>query len=666
MARKLPGLQRIFGAETIFAIVYGEVSSSLYFALGVVSLWALGLTPLVLLGAGLLFGLAAAAYQEGVRTVDQPGGSAAVARHAFGDLAGFVVGWAVVLDFGVVIALSLLFVPHYALAMVGDPGALTHPADELIAVGLAIAIAGGRLIRRPGLYRASIVVAGVDIGVQLLLAVLGLAVAFHPNELTRTLAFGAVPSWNALAFSIPLAMIAFTGLEIVALVMREVKKPADTFARGMVSAVLATIVLYAVIATVALTALPVTRHPDAPSGYASDVSERYLSAPLAGVARAVGDSVTSGFGGVLRAIVAASAVLILMFSAITAFSGAARVLRGLGDTSCLPGPLATTNRRFATSPYLNGIVVATVAGLYAAASLFDREVTGLASIYSFGLMLAFMAVFLAVIKLRVVEPSRPRPVMMRGNMRFGRSLIPLPAVAGFLLSWLVWLLALGTHRAGRVVPPLWLLGGVIVFLLVRRRAKLPILGHTSGEELELPAFAEVPYGTIIVPCKQAGPIEDEMLATASKLAQVEGGKVIALKVIEVPLEESLDCSLPEEDRASRELLALCESFAADYGIEVECRVLRARAISSAVAHEAREADAGLILIGAVPRPWDAAGRAHVFSDTVENVIRRSHCRVIVTSFPAGTASVDADRHAMTPAGHGAPVKVVPASTAAKT
>ncbi|MDX6567754.1 MAG: basic amino acid/polyamine antiporter, family, partial [Gaiellales bacterium] len=146
MARKLPGLQRNFGAETIFAIVYGEVSSSLYFALGVVSLWALGLTPLVLLGAGLLFGLAAAAYQEGVRAVDQPGGSAAVARHAFGDLAGFVVGWAVVLDFAVVIALSLLFVPHYALAIVGDPGALKHPADELIAVGLAVVIGGGRLI----------------------------------------------------------------------------------------------------------------------------------------------------------------------------------------------------------------------------------------------------------------------------------------------------------------------------------------------------------------------------------------------------------------------------------------------------------------------------------------------------------------------------------------
>jgi APA family basic amino acid/polyamine antiporter len=409
----------------------------------------------------------------------------------------------------------------------------------------------------------------------------------------------------------------------------------------MVSAVVATIVLYAVIATVALTVLPVTPHPNAPSGYASGVSQRYLSAPLAGVARAVGDQVASGFGGVLRAIVAASAVLILLFSAITAFSGAARVLRGLADASSLPRSLSHTSRRFATSPVHNAIVIVTVGGLYIAASLFDREVTGLASIYSFGLLLAFMAVFLAVIWLRVVEPDRPRPVKMRGNVHFGRTLVPVPAVVGFLLSWIVWLLALGTHRAARVIPPLWLLLG--------RRAGLPVLGRSRELALELPEFAEVPYGTIIVPCKQAGPIEDEMLATACKLAQPEGGKVIALKVIEVTLAQPLDCSLPAEDIATEELEALCRSFAADYGIQVECRVIRARAISSSVAAEAREEDAGLILIGAVPRPWDAAGRPHVFSETVENILRRAHCRVIVTSFPAGTASVDETRHTARPA-----------------
>ena len=106
--------------------------------------------------------------------------------------------------------------------------------------------------------------------------------------------------------------------------------------------------------------------------------------------------------------------------------------------------------------------------------------------------------------------------------------------------------------------------------------------------------------------------------------------------------------MPAEDLASEQLEALCRSFAADYEIEVECRVLRAPCDLDAVAHEAREANAGLILIGAVPHPWDAAGRAHVFSDTVENLLRRAHCRVIVTSFPAGTASLDEVRRTLIP------------------
>ncbi len=254
---------------------------------------------------------------------------------------------------------------------------------------------------------------------QLLLAVLGLAVAFHPHELTRHVDFGAVPSWNALAFSIPLAMIAFTGLEIVALIMREVKKPADTFARGMVSAVLATIVLYAVIATVALTALPIVPHPGAPSGYASDVSEQYLSAPLAGVAHAVGRP------GRRRASAAScarssrsSAVLILMFSAITAFSGAARVLRGLGDT-LLP---AAPGRRDA--PALRDLAAAERhrhrdrrRACTARPRCSIARSPGSRRSTRSGSCSPSWPCSLAVIKLRVVEPDRPRPVMMRGNVQ---------------------------------------------------------------------------------------------------------------------------------------------------------------------------------------------------------------------------------------------------------
>src|SRR3954470_4804168 len=158
MARKLPTLQRIVGPEAIYAIVYGEISSSLYFALGVVALWALGMTPFVLLGAGVLFAMAVGAYAEGALAVDQVGGSSAITRRAFGDIAGFVVGWAVLLDFIVIIALSLLFVPHYALAAFDQLGQLHHPRDEIVAALLAVAIGGIRLARRARMYSSSLAV----------------------------------------------------------------------------------------------------------------------------------------------------------------------------------------------------------------------------------------------------------------------------------------------------------------------------------------------------------------------------------------------------------------------------------------------------------------------------------------------------------------------------
>ena len=80
-------------------------------------------------------------------------------------------------------------------------------------------------------------------------------------------------------------------------------------------------------------------------------------------------------------------------------------------------------------------------------------------------------------------------------------------------------------------------------------------------------------------------------------------------------------------------------FSHDYGVQVDFLALRSRAISGELARVAREQDVGLILVGAVPHLGASAGRAQVFSETIENLLRRAHCRVIVTSFPPGTASV---------------------------
>src|SRR5436305_10427175 len=191
VARKLPQLERVLDARSIFSVAYGEIASSIYFALGIVVAHALGLAPVVLLAMGLLFALVAASYAEGATMVEETGGAATFVRRAFNDLAGFLTGWALFLDYLIVIALSALVPPHY-LAGALHIGALSHHPWDIVASCMAIVlIAVVRVIRRARLYRFAIALAGLDIVSQALLVVLGLALLVHPHSLASSVHLGS-------------------------------------------------------------------------------------------------------------------------------------------------------------------------------------------------------------------------------------------------------------------------------------------------------------------------------------------------------------------------------------------------------------------------------------------------------------------------------------------
>src|SRR5437879_2775255 len=200
MARKLPKLQRALDAPALASVAYGEIASSLYFALGVIALYALGFTPLVLGVVGLLFLIVALSYAEGTASIRETGGAATFVRVAFNDFLGFLTGWALFLDYLIVIALSALFLPHYVAGAL-KLGWLDRKPGEIIAgVSVILAIALVRLARRSRLYRLAFGVAFVDLGTQLLLVVLGFALLFSGNALTKGTALGTSPSWHAIAF----------------------------------------------------------------------------------------------------------------------------------------------------------------------------------------------------------------------------------------------------------------------------------------------------------------------------------------------------------------------------------------------------------------------------------------------------------------------------------
>ena len=130
------GLRRSVGVPGLFATAYGNVGSSIYYALGLVAAHALGLTPLVFVFAGGLFALTAKTYAEGAAMFPEAGGSSSFARHAFNDVVSFFAGWALSLDYILTIAISAFFVPHYLSAFPGlhaldhNPGRHRRRADR--------------------------------------------------------------------------------------------------------------------------------------------------------------------------------------------------------------------------------------------------------------------------------------------------------------------------------------------------------------------------------------------------------------------------------------------------------------------------------------------------------------------------------------------------------
>src|SRR2546430_9867767 len=138
MARiQVQGLRRSVGVPGLFATAYGSVGSSIYYALGLVAAHALGLTPVVFMLAGGLFALTAKTYAEGAAMFPEAGGSSSFARHAFNELASFIAGWALTLDYIITVAISAFFVPHYLGAFF--PALRHNPGDIIggvVVIGL--------------------------------------------------------------------------------------------------------------------------------------------------------------------------------------------------------------------------------------------------------------------------------------------------------------------------------------------------------------------------------------------------------------------------------------------------------------------------------------------------------------------------------------------------
>ncbi len=620
MARKLPGFTRVLGATPIASVAYSEIGSSVYFALGIVALYAAGLTPWVLLGVGLVVLLVTFSYAEASSALPETGGAALFVARAFNDPVGFLTGWVLFLDYLIVIALAGLFVPHYVGTAVGWEAVTEEPWDGVVGICVILGVAVFRLVRRAELYTIAVAVAALALFTHLLLVALGLAFVFSPSDLADV-ELGQSPQWGDLAFALALATLAYTGLETVANLAADAREPGKTLPRSLFAGIGLVVLVTAAIGLVSVSVADVPTE---------------LQAPLLAIVDALEGSLPAWAVDALRVFVGLGAAVVLVAAITTSISGSSRLAYALGRRGMLPHVFARLNRRTLLAPAAILSTAGLASALLLVADAAGRDVRFLGSLYSFGILLALTAAQVAVLRLRFSEPGLDRPYRAPWNVTVRGVKVPLPALVGVPLTFALWILALATHDAARIVGPLWVVVGVVVYVAVRRAEREPVLAHVTPADPDLVPHAHGEYERVLVPLK-IGLIGEEVLATAIKLAEERHGTISVLHVLRVPLDQPLDAPLPEAQELAEASLADAQETAKEHGVELRARVVRARALGEAIVEAAEEESADVILMGSAPR-WRR--QSLFFSPTVDYVLRKASSDVMVIAYPQGVLEED--------------------------
>lgn len=621
------GLRRSVGVPGLFATAYGNVGSSIYYALGLVAAHALGLTPLVFLFAGGLFALTAKTYAEGAAMFPEAGGSSSFARHAFNEVVSFFAGWALTLDYILTIAISAFFVPHYLSAFPGLHG-LTHNPGDIIGGLLTVVVLAGLNIRGLGeSARLNFILAILDLATQVLLVGLGAVLVLNPSLLVGQVHLGTVPSWSEVIFALSLAMLAYTGIETVSNMAEEAKDPGRDVPKAVNLVLLAVLGVYAGISVVALSALPVVPVAGHAHHFHTLLGDAFQNDPVLGIISRLGLH-----GVVLRVAqyyVGLLAATILFIATNAGLIGISRLSWSLAEHRQLPGIFARLHPRFRT-PWFTIVFFSALAGVL----ILYGDTNVLGNLYSFGAMLSFTTAHVSVIALRIKDPARERPYRMPWNVRIGGASIPMTAVLGGVGTLAAWIAVVALHAEARTIGIPWMIVGMGGYFLYRRRSGLTVAGHYRIQRAQRPPdFEEFGYRTALVPI-----FGDDVSATALRSAAKligEGGVVYAVFVLPVPRQLSLEAGLEDEEAQGRSVLESARIVARRTQIKVHTGLIRTRNPGAALVDEAQRLGADVIYWSARHAP---AGEQRI-GPTATYLLSKRPCRVIIeTADPAQSRS----------------------------
>jgi APA family basic amino acid/polyamine antiporter len=616
--RRLHGLERVLGVNALFSTAYGNVGSSIYYALGLVASFALGLTPVVFVIAGVIFFLTASTYAEATAMYPEAGGSSSFARRAFNEFWSFFAAWGQMLNYTITISISAFFVPHYIGSLFWDP--LRHAPGDVIGGCVVVALlAALNVFGAKETAGLNITLAVLDFATQLLLVALGLVLVFSPDTLINNIDWGVAPTWSNFIVAIPVAMIAYTGIETISNMAEEAKDETRSIPKAINRVVIAVFAIYALLPAIALSALPVTNMggeqktllglPEDQGGFAGD--------PVLGIVEHLHLGPLQHAGEIYVGLLAAT---ILILATNAGIIGVSRLTYSMGIHRQLPDKLRELHPKFRT-PWIGIILFSAVACL----AMIPGQATFLGNLYAFGAMLSFTIAHAAVVRLRIKHPEVRRPYRGPFNLQWRGKDLPLFAIIGGTFTALSWGVVTALYVNVAITGLLWLVIGVGVYVLFRRSQGLDLITTTRVAVPKPVIDHEAEYESVLVAFDEREYVSDVLL-TAIKLAARRHRGIHVIVTIAVPSTSPINAAMPEQEQAAQTIIEQAK-LQGGRRVTGHWEKVRPGQAGRRIVDEAKEIQARAIVM---PLPLRAGGGS-IFGRTLETVLAERPCRVIIES-----------------------------------
>ena len=602
---------RILRLPELFAIGYGDVGSSIYYALGLTIAFALGATPIALMIAGVTFVCTVLTYAELSSAIPESGGTSSYARYAFNDLVSFIAGWALLLDYIVTIAISAYevgpYLGYFFPYLKTGSGSIIF-GIIIIAILLCLNIFG---IRKS--TKISLILVLLNTSVQLIIIAISIFAFFNIGTLWEHMRIGIPnvdwsPTWHQFFKGIGIAMVAYIGIESMAQLASETKSPEKTIPRAMFLSMFTLLIMYFGISAVTL------------SIYADKIPyflENYKMDPIAGIVAAmpIGSSILAPIVGILGAV-------ILFVASNAGLIGASRLTYTMGELIQLPRFFYSLSR-FKT-PHISLVFFAILAILVIVCA---KDLHTIADLYNFGAMLAFSLAHLSLIGLRIKKPNLKRPFKIPFNIKIKGYEIPISSIIGLLATFAVWIDVIITKPSGRNLGFIWMFLGITSFIWYRRKKRLKAATQIQVEKIKVPEYHDTAVDQLLVPVQNVNLFK--VIQHIARFANINHAKIIALHVIEMPIGLPLDTFFPDKFLVADHLLKQAKAVAREYNIQIETHIVQSRSFEDSVIEIADKHKCDMILLGTTKIEATKDSINIKSNNTYEKIIKNTHAQVML-------------------------------------